>query len=632
MVRLLSRVPVQIPRVLRRAAAWPPGLWLAVFILVVGIPATLSLNIVEEGFSIKGDEATYVMMALSAADDGDLKYENVDLERFWRLYHRGPEGLFLKRGQDVHLKWRKNWPFVRMQQTPEPPDAPYYFGKAFPHALVAAPFVRLFGLNGILLLNLLLLVTVYVLGYLFLAARGHPTGAFVLSAAFLGASTAPIWAVWLTPEVFNFALVFIAYFLFFYKEVASPPPGGKRRWLFGLTSDLLGAALLAVATFSKVLNLLLIAPPLLLLLTRRRVWASLSVGTCFGVVLVGCFAINLAICGDLNYQGGDRKTFYGRFPLESSDARFDNLGNNMSTNDAAVDERPEPDTTWPQLKLNAFYFVFGRHSGLLLYFFPAVVILALVVAAPRRQHAWQWFTLASLAASVLVTLLLLPFSWSGGGGPPGNRYFLSLYATVLFLVPPLTGVLPGAIAWIGGALFTAHLIMNPFYASKYVWENTQSAIFRLFPVELTMVNDLPVMLNTMRARVLYREKPTLLLYHLDDNSFTPEPAGMWIAGASKAEIIVRCDEPLEGFKVTLHSPIANRATLGMGGPSVTVTLEPGRLAEVFLPARGVHSKWSDAYLFVASCERGFIPHLRDSSSKDNRFLGVQINLEPVVKK
>ena len=74
-------------------------------------------------------------MALSIAYDGDLTFQRRDLTRFWQLYQSGPEGIFLKRGKG--------------------PEDRLYFGKSFIYPLVAAPFVRLAGLNGLLLLNVL---------------------------------------------------------------------------------------------------------------------------------------------------------------------------------------------------------------------------------------------------------------------------------------------------------------------------------------------------------------------------------------------------------------------------------------------------------------------------------------------
>src|SRR4029434_10747613 len=43
---------------------------------------------------------------------------------------------------------------------------------------------------------------------------------------------------------------------------------------------------------------------------------SLRRGLAMAVVVAGLFAVNAAITGELNYQGGERKTFYGRFPEE----------------------------------------------------------------------------------------------------------------------------------------------------------------------------------------------------------------------------------------------------------------------------------------------------------------------------
>src|SRR5256885_1236024 len=55
-------------------------------ILIVALAAAISVDVVRTAYGVKGDEATYVMMALSAAYDGDLSFEQHDLERFWGLY------------------------------------------------------------------------------------------------------------------------------------------------------------------------------------------------------------------------------------------------------------------------------------------------------------------------------------------------------------------------------------------------------------------------------------------------------------------------------------------------------------------------------------------------------------------
>ena len=57
---------------------------------------------------------------------------------------------------------------------------------------------------------------------------------------------------------------------------------------------------------------------------------------------------------------------------------------------------------------------------------------------------WQWLTLAAGVGSAVVLLLYMPFTYSGGGGPVGNRYFLGSYGLFLFLVPPLQTAVRGS--------------------------------------------------------------------------------------------------------------------------------------------------------------------------------------------
>jgi len=63
--------------------------------------------------------------------------------------------------------------------------------------------------------------------------------------------------VFLMPEIFNVTLVFGAYFLWLYKEVA--PPTAWRGWRRPAT-DLAAGMLLGLATFSKPSHVLLVGP------------------------------------------------------------------------------------------------------------------------------------------------------------------------------------------------------------------------------------------------------------------------------------------------------------------------------------------------------------------------------------
>ena len=79
------------------------------------------------------------------------------------------------------------------------------------------------------------------------------------------------------------------------------------------------------------------------------------------------------------------------------------------------------------------------------------------------------------------------------------------------------------------------MLVNPFVAAKYPYLTTEKGPARRLPIELTMVHDLPYMLDAGRARIPYGHDPTMFLYYLDQNAFPPEPPGMWVSGAGRAD-------------------------------------------------------------------------------------------------
>ena len=476
-----------------------------------------------------------------------------------------------------------------------PPGDRLYFGKAFIYPLVAAPFIRLFGLNGMLVLNVLLLAGAGWCGYLFLRARSaSKAAATACTLAFLGISIVPVYAVWFTPEVFNLSLLFYAYFLWLYKEVTAPivPRPGDRvhaafnRFLYGAGSDVAAAVLLGMLTFSKPLYLMLAGPVVAWLAWKRRFRRAAAVLVVFALVGGGLFAVNAAVSGEISYQGGNRKVFYyPNMVFQTPQNTFEAVGYANATNQlhqAVFDPR----AFVRRLGLNGRYFLFGRHSGLMPYFFPGFAALLLWIVRRRWIRAWQFLVLGAVVATVGATLVILPYTWSGGGGPPGNRYFMGIYPALFFLLPPLESLLVPLAVWAGGAIFTAQLVLNPYYTAKYPYWNIDHGAVRALPVELTMVNDLPIMLDVTRAPIRLQGDPPLTLYLLDRNSFAPEPAGLWVKGRRRADIVIRSTQPLASVRVTVSSPIANRARVRFDGRGTTVDLVPGTPVDVVIPTGG----------------------------------------------
>jgi len=615
------RVPSLTSNVASAAPARAGTAVVGAVLLLLGLAAALSVDVVKTGQGIKSDEATYVAMALSVAYDQDLAYERRDLERFFGLYRWGPDGIFLKRGRQMRLRVDGAPPFVHVRQLPDVRSDRLYYGKSLIYPVVAAPFVRLLGLNGMLVLNVLLLGVACACAYAFLAARSQPGPALAFTLAFVFAACVPIYLVFLAPEIFNFTLVVVAYFLWLYKEVAPDRGAG---FLHGRASDVSAAILLGIATYSKPSHALLVAPIVLWAWWRRRFSHGLVAGIAAVAAAAVLFGANALTTGEFNYQGGDRKTFYSTFPFDGSSGDIWASAPEHATNDSDSESVLKDFSN--RFAHNVEYFLVGRHFGFVPYFFPGVVAIGLWLASRERFHAWRLFTFLPVAGSVVFLLVFAPYSWSGGGGPPGNRYFMSLYPALLFLTPPLT-MTPALVAWAGGALFTAKMLVNPFVMAKAPFQLTERGLARRLPVEITMANDLPIMLDVTRAHVWFSD---VLLYLLDEHAYRPEKVdaegheGLWIAGDGRADILVRSDWPIDHLRVTAYSPIRTLVSMSMGGVESRVLLEPEKPATFDVQASGVRDEHSYAYLLSARSTEGFVPHLRDPSSTDPRNLGAQL--------
>ncbi len=374
-------------------------------------------------------------------------------------------------------------------------------------------------MNGLLLLHVLLLAAMCCCGYLFLAPQTGNLTAALFTSAFLGVSALPAYGVFLAPEFLNVALVFVAYFLWSHKLVTARSP------FTGLGWDILAAVLLGLVTYSKPTNAMLAAPLVLYAWWQRKWIRGLLLGIAFTAAVGAGFGLTLASTGELNYQGGDRKTFYGSFPFDGGAPGWER-GSTVSTEGSAAREMLTSPELVGRFATNLKYFFVGRHFGLVPYFFPGVLAAVLWLFSSSRRDAWRVLTMLAFVGTSLTLILVMPYTWSGGGGPIGNRYLLSAYPALFFLFPPTTVVWPAVLAWVGGALFVGKILMNPFTAAKYPYLIAERGPLRRLPVELVMANDLPVMLaQPLRAHIGYGENPGMLLYFLDQNAFPARTFG-----------------------------------------------------------------------------------------------------------
>ena len=621
----------------RRAASnYRPGAILALLLLCLYGGLAISVDFPRAALGFQSDEATYYMMGYSLALDGDLTYRREDLMRVWREFPTGPSGVFLKKGRDI-VDWgfMRRPPFVWTTSVPDSDPSRFYFGKSFIYSVFAAPFVRLFGTNGFLVLHALLLGLVAWCSYVFLHARMSAASAVILAGAFLFTSVVPVYFVWITPELFIFSLGLLAYFCWLYKEVAAPEqaPAGMR-WLFDSGSDLGASLLLGIVTFSKVTNALLF-PPIVLWQLWRRQWRRAALSTIvFVLVAGGLFAINTAISGEWNYQGGaDRSTFYHEYPLQTPGSTFA-VGTEKERNESLTEIIFDRRVFATNLLHNLGYFFVGRYSGLLPYFFPGLFALASFAVGFRRRPAWQYIVVAAVVAQMLTFIIATPYTWHGGGGSVGNRYFMSAYGLLLFVMPVLPRLWMTALPWMAGAIFTAPLVLNPFHASFYPGSYARSGPLRWLPVELTLVYDWPINTDTSRVRLWFGDHPGgkdlgFQIYFFDDNAYLPEgDKTFWTKGESTAQFLIKTDRQMSQAVLTLTAgPVPTDVVVTLGRRTQRLSLKAGeqqrvvfRLEPGFL-YQGTWPVWTAS----VSTGRGFVPSFFEADSPDVRFLGVRVD-------
>jgi len=261
-----------------RVAAWVIGL-----IVVVGLSGRL-IDVKPLAAEMKGDYATYVAMAFSLARDGDLRYDARDYQRFVSVFGHGPSGIFLKRRYHLGFGGKE----------PVPSSESLAYGKALAYPVAAAPFVALGGLGGLIAFNWAMLALCVVCGARFCSMVMKSRAGWIVSLVFIGASIVPVYAAWLTSEIFNFTLVFVAYFLWAYKKVAPPD---DRSWLTRPNTTLAAALLIGIATFSKATNAALVAPFVLDVLWSGRLRRSIAVAMSISSGAASHGSVSISSCG-----------------------------------------------------------------------------------------------------------------------------------------------------------------------------------------------------------------------------------------------------------------------------------------------------------------------------------------------
>lgn len=476
------------------------GLFLVVFPLFVSKPG-MPVN-------LKADESAYYLMALSFWEDGDVLCEPHDLQRAYREFLH-------PRINNLILISDDGWNTV-------------YFGKPFFYSLLAAPFVAGFGANGMVALNMALLMVMIWLGATYLRTYNAAGTAMLYSAGFFVLSSAFAYTFWLQPEILNMTCITIAYFLVLHKRGRDPNSVGWK-------VPALSAAAFAPAIYNKPM-LGLLALPLLFSLLRDRGWRTvftwcLASLLCFGALGGGS---TLLTGHPWPYVGVSHRLFTVsnplKMPMQTAEVAVSDEEGMASSRVSALGQR----LSVKQLIEESKYFLFGRHVGIFLYL-PFATVSFLLFLLNTRRSGRRWLLLACLALTALSFIVLRPGEWHGGGSV-GNRYFVNAYPAFLFFVTRIRPLWLTPVGFALAGILVGRIVFTPFGASvayPTLQRHIRDLPFRAFPLELTLTQS--GYKGSFQGDVWFRGRR---------DNYLSTREGLWIQGADKVELWMHTPAPL----------------------------------------------------------------------------------------
>jgi hypothetical protein len=590
---------------------------LAVFFLLFA--ATVGKDRLPGGFIC--DEAAYFMMTQSLWEDGDLRWEERDVVSANRIFEGGPRNVIL--------------------MTPDGGENLYY-GKPYIYSLLVLPFFALLGVNGFVLVNALMFITMVWLAWRYLGAWNSSGMALLMAVTFFFLSAAFPYVFWMHPEVFNMFVIFLGCYFWIH-----PGPAGKDSFFNRpVVRAGLAGLFFALAAFSKFPHAAFGGFFALHGLVTRR-WSRLMA---LGLIFAAGFG--LLVLGQLALSDAPSVYHVARCAIP----RVDSVERLAGVADLLLGEDPRGAGEYGggglglfnidgKFPYNLVYYFVGRHTGLVPYFFPAVLALYwFLFRGGRKLGLDRWALLAAAAVLIGFYILVLSFNDHGGGGFIGNRYFVSFYPAFLFLIgriPSLTGVVAG---WVVAGLFLSQLLFTPFGANtsrQSLQAHVRNPVFRVLPFETTL-RWIPSYIDQVRGY----EKGTIMYRNrfLDLNAY-PESDSFWVRGKSRTAVLVMSRKPLERIIFRCSSRDLEAWCRGSQGEFRTVKLrrfEDGGPAEgveeeqlqVVLEnpkPRAVHpfggeefTSWF--YVVKFKTDRGFIPKFSEPGSTDIRYLGVKLTL------
>ncbi len=406
---------------------------------------------------VSGDEGTYLAMAESLVEDFDLEFDERDERRVAGASAPGRRTVILQRT-----------------------SAGISYSKPLLPALLTAPFFAALEDVGLIVANAVMLTLALILLWVYLGRFGGG-GATALTVATIAASGALLpYVMWKSSDILQASLAMAGMTLVLgsFRDSHSKDVLDSR-WAPWAGMVLLG---LLVALRPPYVLIGLIAPLAAVLRSEWRRALRLSVVLVVTVLMV--LMVSWGLVGAAMPYKAERATFDPQtgYPAgEDAEEVSTQFESGRATSSLGILPDFKPLVT----AHSAFYFLVGRHTGVLVYF-PAVLFL--ILTAARSGDRISVAVLLGVAATSLFFLLWLPFNYFGGGSCVGNRYFLACYAALPLALRRPLGRWSLAGCWllamvVGGSAISSERLAGSQEATSQ--SHAYAGIFRLLPYETT---------------------------------------------------------------------------------------------------------------------------------------------------
>jgi len=541
------------------------------------------------------DESSYFSIIQSLAYDYDIKYDKKDIIRIRKEFIVGPIGFFLKKANNGNL----------------------YFAKSFSYPLFAAPFYRFFGTNGLLLFNGLMIFLSILMGFLILKQHFNEIKSFVFSLIFVLATAIPIYIWWITADLFNFFVFFTALFLFFYEF--------KRKWIFYFSS-----IFFSFAVFSKLSTIIPVFFVYLILLVRKDFKRFIILSLITILIFSSLVLFYFIQTGEISYKlymGGDRRTFYGHYPYERPEYKFEDAF------------KMSADTYWNRLYLsphlvfmNLFYFFFGRFTGMFIYFFPAILILILFIF--QKKSIDDWIIFLGIIFTILFFITITSENYFGGSGSVGNRYFLTLYPLFFFLGFKKRihkfNLFPAVIALI----FLSGTYMDSINRSIFSRMTGINFPINQFPAEKTQYLTLPSNENPRAFGRLIRDSKgnRFYIHFVNDNYWQIEDNYFWTYSTKEAEFFLVSEKRINNFYIEFKNSPVNNNHFSFNFEYNTYNFRLDKNQVIVKRISAVNPlKYKSRYVYYLKLKskKDYCAYFNDYNSNDKRILGVRFRIQGI---